>query len=274
MISQRRDVLAIVVGLLLTVVVALVIVAMVALPNLRQGSQILTPDGQRAVKRARQRAKQKPAAAAGSTWRGLVASKRLVGRLGRRIARLGRAIARGWAPISAALHDLLDQLEARDAAKRNDFGAPETDPAASSATEPAMGSADRGPIGTSIRPVEPIAPADRSAERELPASVVRESNSGPASAPGFESAQEKTPERTPEPAPAPEEKAAPRQTRFDVAKVVGRSSVGRPRSTSPISGPIPEVGGAQRDEQDREPDRTIDLRSSADQGVGSARRAR
>lgn len=110
MISQRRGVLAIVIGLLLTVVVALGIVVLVALPNLRQGSRILTPDGQRAVKRARQQAKQKPLAAVGSTWHGLVAIERL-------FARMSRQIARIWAPISEALHEALDRLEDQDSAK-------------------------------------------------------------------------------------------------------------------------------------------------------------
>jgi hypothetical protein len=101
-------VLAIVVGLLLTVSVALGILILVALPNLRQGSRFLTPDGQRAVKRAKQKAKQKPLAAAGSTWHGLVAVRRLLARFGRRAARI-------WAPISAALHEAMDRLEAKDA---------------------------------------------------------------------------------------------------------------------------------------------------------------
>jgi hypothetical protein len=110
MISQRRDVLAIVIGLLLTVSVALGIVVLVALPNLRHGSRILTPDGERAVKRAKQQAKQKPLAAAGSTWHGLVA-------LERQLARLGRQAGRVWAPISEALHGALDRMEDRDSAK-------------------------------------------------------------------------------------------------------------------------------------------------------------
>ena len=110
MISQCRGVLAIVVGLLLTVAVALGILLLVALPNLRQGSRILTPSGERAVKRAKQQAKQKPLAAADSTWHGLVALNRLLARLGRRIGKI-------WAPFSALLHEGLDRLEARDEAK-------------------------------------------------------------------------------------------------------------------------------------------------------------
>ena len=84
---------------------------MVALPNLRQGSRILTPDGERAVKRAKQKAKQKPLAAAGSTWHGLVTLPRVLARFGRRAGRI-------WAPISAVLHEAMDRLEAKDAAKR------------------------------------------------------------------------------------------------------------------------------------------------------------
>ena len=110
--------LAIVVGLLLTVAVALGIMILVALPNLRQGSRILTPDGERAVKRAKQKAKQKPLAAAGSTWHGLVPLPRALARFGRRAGRI-------WAPISAVLHEAMDRLEANDAAKR--AGVPEAD---------------------------------------------------------------------------------------------------------------------------------------------------
>lgn len=111
--------LAIVVGLLLTVSVALGILILVALPNLRQGSRILTPNGQRAVKRAKQKAKQKPLAAAGSTWHGLVAVPHLLARFGRRAARI-------WAPISAVLHEAMDRMEAKDAVKRAG-DAPEVD---------------------------------------------------------------------------------------------------------------------------------------------------
>ncbi len=108
--------LAIVVGLLLTVSVALGIVVLVALPNLRQGSRILTPNGERAVKRAKQQAKQKPLAAAGSTWHGLIALKRL-------FARLGRQGSRIWAPVSSGLHSAMDRLEAGD----TDHGTPRVD---------------------------------------------------------------------------------------------------------------------------------------------------
>src|SRR3954452_6722233 len=112
MISQRRHVVAIILGLLFTVATALAIVALVALPNLRQGSPILTPDGERAVQRAKQQAKEKPLAAAGSSWHGPVALNRL-------LARMHRRISRAWAPVSAVLHEGMDRLEARDAAKEN-----------------------------------------------------------------------------------------------------------------------------------------------------------
>jgi hypothetical protein len=192
---------------------------LVALPNLRQGSQILTPDGQRAIKRAKQQAKRKPLAAAGSTWHGLVALKRL-------LARLGGWIARVWAPISTALHGLMDQLEARDAATGN-----KSEPESTAAGES-----------------EPTAAAE------------------------------------PQPQPEAAAEPAPRQDRFDVARVIGNSSVGRPRSTPAISGPIPEITGdrpvrAAVSGSGTDPrQRTIDLRdaerSDADQEAGSARRAR
>ena len=88
--------------MLLVVFVALGIVVLVALPNLRQGSGVLSPHGRRAVRRAR----QKPIAAVGGTWHGLVALKRLA-------VRLGRRIAVAWVPVSSGLHARLDRLEMR-----------------------------------------------------------------------------------------------------------------------------------------------------------------
>lgn len=89
--------LAIAIGLLLTVAVAVCIVMVVALPYLRNGSRILTPDGERKVERVREQAMQKPVAAAGTTWSGLVAAR--------------EKAAKAWEPASAALHERLDRLE-------------------------------------------------------------------------------------------------------------------------------------------------------------------
>ena len=269
MISQRRDVLAIVVGLLFAVAIALGIVVLVALPNLRQGSRILTPDGERAVQRAR----QTPLAAAGGTWHGLVALERL-------IARLGRQIARAWAPVSVRLHEAMDRLEARDAAKDNGSGV-EPNPAE---TGRASGARDGTPIrhaaGTSRPGSDHPAPAEvpEAAETWEPA-VGRGAGIEPAARPEAPEAAENA-ERDVEVAAEAEAVAvrpARKQDRFDVARVIGRSSVGRPRPVPPISGPIPEIG----DEQPGPGERTIDLRESersersdADREAGSARRAR
>jgi hypothetical protein len=252
MMSQRRDVLAIVVGLLLSVSVALGIVVLVALPNLRQGSPILTPDGERAIKRAKRQAKRKPAAAAGSTWHGLVALKRAFARLGRRIARI-------WAPISAALHEAMDRLEDRDRAKSNGSGADGSQPHAEHTARAQI------PIRHA---------ADHSRQSQAPAQAAAQSQRAPDQAATGEPVR--------------------RQERFDVEKIVGSSSVGRPRAKPPISGPIPEIQGqaaggraagapanGNGSEAEPGPDRdgqTIDLRaverSDADQGAGSARRTR
>jgi heme exporter protein D len=87
--------------MLSVVATALGIVVLVAVPNLRQGSGVLSPNAKRAVRRARQQAKKKPMAAAGGTWRGLVgtwrgvvAVKRLVGRLTRRIVETASTVGR------------------------------------------------------------------------------------------------------------------------------------------------------------------------------------
>jgi hypothetical protein len=238
MISQRRGVLAIVVGLLLTVVVALGVVVLVALPNLRQGSPILTPDGERAVRRAKQTAKQKPMAAVGGTWHGLVALQRLIARLSRRAGRI-------WAPISAALHEAMDRLEDRDRAKRNGSPAPM-----------------RHAAGTSRSPSAPSDAATESVE-----SAESATPAGPAAATSDESDGTDGSD-----ASGADPSDRPRQTRFDVARVIGNSSVGRPRESPAISGPIPEISATDWDE------RLINLHESegsdADQGSGSARRPR
>lgn len=87
--------------MLITLAVAVGVMAVVALPYLRSGSRILTPGGERVVERAKVQAKQKPVAAAGSTWHGLVA--------------LRQRIARAWQPIGQRLHGALDRLEGRSA---------------------------------------------------------------------------------------------------------------------------------------------------------------
>jgi hypothetical protein len=77
--------------------VAVGVLVVVASPYLRSGSRILTPDGERVVERAKVQAKQKPVAAAGSTWHGLIA--------------LRQWISRAWTPVSELLHQGLDRLE-------------------------------------------------------------------------------------------------------------------------------------------------------------------
>lgn len=292
MISQRRDVLAIVVGLLFTVALALGIMILVALPNLRQGSPILTPDGERAVRRAKQQAKEKPLAAAGSTWHGLVALKRL-------LARLSRRIARGWAPISAMLHEAMDRLEARDAAKRNGSDA---EAAAQTQTKP-----HGGPPGAPIRHAAgasratanprtsaPAAAADQTADPDAEPAIAPDAAADHAAVDHDAAADQAgavDPDATADHDTAGDQDVAgdqetvppaPKQARFDVDRVVGRSSVGRPRPVPPISGPIPEITEDQPDRpangSGSDPDgRSIDLRGSqrsdADQGAGSARRA-
>jgi hypothetical protein len=92
-------VLAVTVGLLITLAVALGVMFLVAFPYLRSGSRILTPDGERVVERAKEQAKQKPVAAAGTTWNGLIWVQ--------------QRVSRAWAPVSALLHEAFDRLESR-----------------------------------------------------------------------------------------------------------------------------------------------------------------
>jgi hypothetical protein len=114
MFGDPRHVLATTIGLLLTLAIAVSILAVVALPNLRNGSRLLTPDGERALVRAKEQARQKPVAAAGQTWRQTLRGMILTWR-GLVVAR--RSLARRWAPLSARLHGLFDQLEGREGAQ-------------------------------------------------------------------------------------------------------------------------------------------------------------
>jgi len=198
MISQRRHVVAIILGLLFTVATALVIVALVALPNLRQGSPILTPDGERAVQRAKQQAKKKPAAAAGTTWHGLVAFRH-------RLARLHRRISRAWAPVSAVLHEGMDRLEARDAAKDNSFDASPATPSINQANDQANDHGNDRVNGTKAgTPIRHAAGPSRSAALD-------------------------------------DQRLVHDQALAAGPDASGRPAVGRPRPVPPISGPIPEV---------------------------------
>jgi hypothetical protein len=194
MISQRRHVVAIILGLLFTVVTALGIVALVALPNLRQGSPILTPDGERAVQRAKQQAKKKPAAAAGTTWHGLVAFRH-------RLARLHRRISRAWAPVSAVLHEGMDRLEARDAAKDSGFGTGTDARSVAGSIDSSSDRANGTKAGTPIRHAAgPSRSAALNGQHPVHDQVLAADQDG-----------------------------------------IARPSVGRPRPVPPISGPIPEV---------------------------------
>jgi hypothetical protein len=263
MISQRRPVLAIVIGLLLTVAVALGIVVVIAVPNLRQGSRILTPDGERVVERAKKQAKQKPLAAAGSTWHGLIALNRV-------LARVGRRIGRAWAPISAVLHEAMDRLESRDAATAPAAeGAADADPDARLGDR--HGQNGQGRAGTPVRHAvrgssAPAPPAEVTLVPPEPDRAEHEQ------AQHGRAEQDRAQHDRAETDPAG---AVGVPDPFDLATVTSRSSVGRPRSVPPISGPIPEIS---RPFPEIAGDRVIDLReverADADQEAGSARHAR
>ncbi len=262
--------LAIAIGLLLTVAVAVCIVMVVALPYMRNGSRILTPDGERVVERVREQAVQKPVAAAGTTWSGLVAAR--------------EKAAKAWEPASTALHEKLDRLEApraegpqtgsidlTDGAPRDIRaveGRPESEgvPAAAHLSAPAPATRPMAlhqpAAGSETAPVAPVVPA-------APAAPAR------------------------------------RQERFDLAAITGnrpaaRQPIGAPRPVPPISGPIPvevrsDAGApADRPEPGQQPvvagdqpdgspagsvDQVIDLRteeaeSSAAPASGTVRPAR
>jgi hypothetical protein len=132
-------VLAVIVGLLITLAVALGVMFIVAFPYLRSGSRILTPDGERVVERAKEQARQKPAAAAGSTWNGLIS--------------LRHRIARAWKPVSEHLHEALDRLEGRD-------GTGEKPVQTGHAPEAQHGGAPQRHVAGSARPVAGPAPAE------------------------------------------------------------------------------------------------------------------
>lgn len=111
--------LAVAIGLIIVLAIAVSILAVVALPNLRNGSRVLTPSGERALEQAR----HKPVKAAGHTVRTV--------RTAHRVA------STAWAPASERLHDLMDRLETREGGRAElrtgeipvrDLGVPEGAP--------------------------------------------------------------------------------------------------------------------------------------------------
>lgn len=225
---------AVVIGLLFVLVIAVGILVVVALPNLRNGSRLLTPDGERALEQAR----QKPAAAAGqtvrgvrSTWRGLVVAR-------------SRA-SRAWAPASERLHEVMDRLETREVPAGElrtgeiavrDVSVPEGAPLP-----------DSGPATQSVRVRHTAAP-----------------ETAPEAAP-----VEKAPIRHAQP-------SGPLRQRFDVAAIVGRRGpIGRPRPVPPVSGPIP-VDRPKKADGDRVIDLRADAVTDEEHEAGTtaARHAR
>jgi hypothetical protein len=228
-------VLAVAIGLLFVLAIAVSILAVVALPNLRNGSRLLTPDGERALEQAR----QKPVAAAEQTKRGVAGTWR-----GLVIAR--RSTSRAWAPVSERLHEVMDRLETRErpaAALRTgeipirDVSAPAGAPLP-----------DSGPPTQSLR-------------------VRHTGEPEPKPEPKAEPKAEKTPIRHAQP-------SGPLRQRFDVAAIVGkRGPIGRPRPVPPVSGPIP-VDQRNAPAEPGE-DRVIDLRAEEHEvGSAAARHAR
>jgi hypothetical protein len=255
-------VLAITVGLLLILVVALGVMGAVALPHLLSGSGILAPGAKQAVGRATSQVKLKPVAAAGSTWHGLVATR--------------RRLARAWAPVSLMLHEAMDRLEGRDAAAQ----APAGIDSASAVTV----SAER--VNPAEAQAEPVA-AD-SQVPNLPVTAYSQGfgvlDSEPAEAAPVEvEPVEVEPVRVSAVAPGmPSPMPSVKQDRFDVAAITRGRPVGRPRPVPTDSGPIPEYTGEARvDEAGQDRSSVIDLRDQAphpgrkrqQERAGSGRRA-
>lgn len=254
-ISQRRGVLALILGLLLTLAVAFAVMILIAVPNMRQGSRILTPDGERVVRRA----KEKPLAAAGTTRRTLAALRWL-------LAGAARRIGQAWRPVSAALHEAFDRLEGRE--RRDAGGTSSVLPAAGrdEVPEPAR-LPGPAPVTEPLPVVEPAweAEAPRVAERAPAADPSRVAEPAPVTRPAPVS--QPAPVAPPAPVTQPVAQpafAGPLQARFDLDRVgFGRSRVGRPRSIPAISGPIPEITPDQVPRVPATSDRqVIDLRST------------
>ena len=64
--GQARGVTALLVGLLVCVGVAVAVIVVVALPHLREGAPLLTPEGERLADEARRKAARAAGAAAGT----------------------------------------------------------------------------------------------------------------------------------------------------------------------------------------------------------------
>jgi hypothetical protein len=241
---------------LLILVIALAIMALVALPHVRSGSRILTPGGERAVGQALEQAKQRPVAAVGGTWRGIVL-------ISRALLAARRRLVLAWQPVSALLHESMDRLEAKSSSGRNvsaetpaGHGYPVV-PEEYYVT-PRDISVDAIPGETLIIPaVPPLPPVPYIPARPPAAPATRARQPAaeePVAAPAAGTAAQPPAEvrrSTPSRRPVPN---GPRRERFDVAAIIGNRPVGPPRPVPPESGPIskPAVTGSGRSAPDAE----------------------
>ena len=91
---------AVVIGLILILTVAAGIMAMVAAPHLRQGEDLLTPEGKQTIMRAGQRTREQSAAAAENTVQA--------------VASLKDKVSSAWSPARDLRPERMDRLEGQE----------------------------------------------------------------------------------------------------------------------------------------------------------------
>lgn len=242
---------AVILGFLLTLALSVGVLLLVAMPHLKRGSRILTPDGERAVRHAQEQSRS----VASAVQRGVVAAPNAVADMIRhtpeqRDAAGEVSAAEGTAAVEDAPEPVAEGIPAgedvaEDAArepvsepkrepKRDPEPAPvsATEPERKPAPEPVVPVVQPLPVITGV-PAEPeSAPAPKAEPKPEPQPEPR-----PEPAPVAEVQTKPAPKPEPEPAPAHEPEPEPKAT------PAGRPGIGRQRPSPAISGPIRQPEG-------------------------------
>jgi hypothetical protein len=242
-------VVAVILGFLLTLALSVGVLLLVAMPHLKRGSRILTPDGERAVRHAQEQSRS----VASAVQRGVVAAPNAVADMIRhapeqRDAAGEASAAERTAAVEDAPEPVAEGIPAGEDVAEDAAPEPVSEPKRESKREPepapvSAAGPERTPAPEPVVPVvQPLPVITR---------VPAEPESGPA--PKAEPKPEPRPEPKPEPepvaevrakpAPKPEPDPEPEPEPEPEATPAARPGVGRQRSSPAISGPIRQPEG-------------------------------
>ena len=278
---------------------------LVALPNLRSGSPILAPSGEReAVRRAKRRPRQRLKQQSGQAVRRRPVIRRPVksspgpgepGIRGRVMALRGTVVvvrewgsavrvrsSRAWAPVSARLHEAMDRLESRDVASTSLTAVAPTVSAAAPAPERADPVSDMPPRATGSAPkmqpgsTTPTSTTSTTSTSTTPTTPTTPTSTTPTS---MSTMPSRTTTASYPTASYPAVVLGPKRDRFDVEAITRARArtVGRPRSRPAVSGPTPVIDlrpSAVPDQRaDHRPERRTDQRTQERVGNRAGERA-